>query len=139
MANSALRQGAPACTDNFEPNDTQGQAFKYLASGQTITARTCSAQDLDFYDIDVQKGGPLAIVVSATDTPLHVTLSGNGVPASSVDVPAQSSRTISVTAFTGIYDVEVQPNGPVGTTSTYTLTATFPQPSTPPRHRTARH
>jgi hypothetical protein len=139
VANSTLTQAAPPCTDNFEPNDTQAQAFKYLASGQTISARTCSAQDLDFYDIDVQKGGPMTITVTATDTPLHVTLTGNGLPATPIDVPAQSTRSINVTAFTGIYDVEVQPNGPIGATSTYTLTATFPLPPTTPRRRTARH
>jgi len=139
VATSALTQAAPACGDNFEPNDTLATAFKYLASGQTISARTCSSSDLDFYDINVQKGGPLTITVTATDTPLHVVLTGNGLPATSVDVPAQSTRTITTTAFVGVYDVEVQPNGPIGTTSTYTLTATFSQPATTPRHRPARH
>ena len=139
VATSALANAAPACGDNFEPNDTQAAAFKYLASGQTISARTCSSSDFDFYDIDVRKGGPLAITVTATDTPLHVTLTGNGLPATTVDVPAQSTKTINITAFVGIYDVEVQPNGPIGTTSTYTLTTTFSQPATTPRHRPSRH
>jgi hypothetical protein len=139
VSSAPLTNAAPACGDNFEPNDVQGSAFKYLASGQTISARTCSAQDLDFYDINMQKGGTLSVTVTATDTPLHVTLSGNGLAATSVDVPAGGTRSVSGNGPAGIYDVEVQPNGAVGATSTYTLTATFPVPATTVRRRPARH
>ena len=139
VANSPMTNAAPACSDNFEPNDVQGSAFKYLANGQTVTARTCSAQDLDFYDIDVLKNGPLNVTVTATDTPLHVTLTGPGIAVTTVDVPAGSSKTINVNAFTGIYDVEVQANGPIGATSSYTLTTNFSVPATTVRRRPARH
>jgi hypothetical protein len=139
VASSALVASAPPCGDNFEPNDTQATAFKYLSSGQIVSARTCSASDLDFYEINIRKNGPLAITVTSTDTPLRVTLTGNGLPATIIDVPAQSTKTLNTTAFVGVYDVEVEPTGPVGATSTYTLTATYSQPAPPPRHRVTSH
>src|SRR4029077_11371423 len=36
-----------ACTDNYEPNDTQATAFGNLASGQTVTPKICSSTDVD--------------------------------------------------------------------------------------------
>src|SRR5262249_23591264 len=122
-----------------EPNDSQPAAFKYVASGQTLSARTCSGTDLDFYEVNVAKAGPIAVTVTATDTPLRATLSGNGLTPVVVDIPAQSSRTLNATAARGIYDVEVQPNGTVGTGNAYTLAATFGVPATPVRHRSTRH
>ena len=139
IANSNLTAAAPACGDNFEPNDSQGVAFKYLASGQTISARACSVTDLDFFEINVQKAGPLAVTVTATDTPLRATLSGNGLAPIVVNVPAQSSRVLSTTAAVGIYDVEVQSNGAIAAANSYTVTATFSQPATTTRHRASRH
>jgi hypothetical protein len=138
IANANLSAAAPPCGDNFEPNNTQAAAFKYLASGQTVSARACAASDLDFYDINVQKAGPLSVVVTATDTPLRATLTGNGITPIVVDIPAQSSRTLSTNATVGIYEVEVQSNGAVATANSYTVTATFSQPSTTTRHRAAR-
>jgi hypothetical protein len=132
-----LIANVPPCVDNFEPNDTQALAFKYVGNGQLVSARTCSANDLDFFDINVMKAGPLSVTVTASDTPLRVTLSGNGLTPMVVDVPVQSSRTLSATAGVGIYDVEVQPNGAIGPASTYTLTATFSQSSA--SHRRSTH
>jgi hypothetical protein len=139
VANAALSPAAPACGDAFEPNNSQAVAFKYLPTGQTIAARTCSASDVDFYEILVGKLGPLAVTVAATDTPLRVTLSGNGLTAIVVDVPVQSSRTLNATAAVGVYDVQVQPNGTVGAGNAYTLTPTFSNPPAPKRHRSAGH
>jgi hypothetical protein len=139
VASTALAAAVPLCGDTFEPNDTQPLAFKYLDSGQSITARTCSASDLDFYEINVQKTGGLTITVTTTDTPLRVTLTGNGLPATILDVPAQSTKTVNTTAFVGLYDIEVEPTGPIGSTSTYTLTATFSVPASTRRHRSASH
>jgi len=139
VASTALAAAVPLCGDTFEPNDTQPLAFKYLDSGQSITARTCSASDLDFYEINVQKTGGLAITVTTTDTPLRITLTGNGLPATILDVPAQSTKTVNTTAFVGLYDIEVEPTGPIGSTSTYTLTATFSVPASTRRHRSASH
>jgi hypothetical protein len=136
VSNGAL-VAAAVCGDNFEPNDTQGAAYKFLPSGQSIAARTCSATDVDFYDIDVLKAGPLSVSVISTDTPLRVTLSGNGITPIVVDVPAGSERVLSTNATTGIYDVEVQPNGTVGPGNAYTLTATFSQLAGP-KHRATR-
>ena len=138
IANSSLTNAVPPCGDTFEPNDTQALAFKYVGNAQLVSARTCSATDFDFFDINVMKAGPLSATVTATDTPLRVTLSGNGLTPIVVDVPVQSARTLSATAAVGIYDVEVQPNGAIGSTSTYTLTATFSQPSVSHR-RATRH
>ena len=138
VVSNASLTATPPCGDIFEPNDTPATAFKYLSSGQIISARICSAADLDFYEIAVMKAGPLAVTVTATDTPLRVTLTGNGITPIAVDVPAQSTRTLSTNSTVGIYDVEVQPNGALGTSAAYTLSTTFSLPATT-HHRAARH
>ena len=48
------------------------------------------------------------MTVTASDTPLRVTLSGSGLTPMVVDVPAQGSRTLNATAVVGIYEVEVE-------------------------------
>ncbi len=137
VANAPL-VAAPPCMDPFEPNDSASGAFRFLHNGETITARSCSATDLDFYQIDIERAGPLSVTVTSTDTPLRLTLSGNGLTPLVVDIPARSTRSLSTAAAVGQYIVEVEPTGAVGASNTYTLLTTFSEP-VPKRRRSARH
>lgn len=142
VANAPLIDAAPACGDAFEPNDSEGSPFRFLLNGQSITARTCSSSDADFYAVNALKAGPISATVTATDTNLRVTLSGAGLApqlAAIADVPAGTTQTVSATAnAAGIYTLKVEPVGTVGANGGYTLRTVVPD-SNPPRHRAARH
>jgi subtilisin family serine protease len=133
-----------ACTDNYEPNDTQATAFGNIASAQTISAKVCSASDIDYYTFTTNTS-PLSVTVAATDTPLKVTLSSNLTTTVVQTIAANSSATLSATFFptllppgnTAIF-VRVEANGTVGATGAYTLTPNYKFSSTP-RKRSAKH
>ncbi len=137
IANAPL---GTTCTDQFEPNDTEATASGPLASSQTILARTCSATDVDFYKINVTAVGPLTVSVTATDTPLRVTLSGNGITPVVVKIAAGATGTVSTQVSTppAIYLVKVEPTGTIGPNTSYTLTPTYSF-VIPPKKRPTRH
>ena len=139
IANGQLGATAAACTDLFEPNDTEASAFGSLASGQQIRAKTCTSTDVDFYRINVTAAGPLSIAITATDTPIRVTLSGNGITPVVTNVAAGSSGSVGTQVTSpGTYFVKVEPAGTIGANASYTLTPTYSF-SIPPRRRTSRH
>ena len=123
------------CTDATEPNETQAQAFG-LGSGQTVSARLCSASDVDIFKMHVDKAGTLTFTVNSTDSPVRAVLSGNGASATR-DVASASSGTITQSVTPGDYFVQVTANGALATGS-YTVNATYPTISTG-RGRAARH
>lgn len=138
VANNTLGSVTPPCGDPYEPNDTAAAAFKYLISGDRITAKTCSATDLDFYVAKPTAAGPLSVTVAASDTPLRVTISGNGLTPVTADIAAGQSSTLFASATLGEYTIEVQPNGAIGSNATYTLTPSF-NFAPVPRTRRASH
>jgi len=142
VANGPLTDAAAPCGDPFEPNGSEGEAFRFLGNGQNVVARTCTPNDVDFYSLNAQKPGTISVNVTATDTNLRVTLSGAGLsPLLSVivDVPAGATRTVAATATAaGIYTLKVEPVGAVGTNNVYTLSTTVPE-LLPLRRRATRH
>ena len=132
------------CTDNYEPNDTQATAFGDLPSATMITAKICSASDVDYYTFS-SNVSPISVTVSATDTPLKVTLSSNFSNTVVQTIAANSSATLTTNLFVTILPVpntamfvRVEPNGTVGATGTYTLTPSYKFTSTP-RKRPVKH
>jgi hypothetical protein len=135
----------PPCTDNYEPNDTQGTAFGNVFNGQTISAKLCSASDVDFYTFTSNSIAPLSVSVTATDTPLKVTLSSSLSTTVTVNVAANS--TVKLDSFINTlvsptpsvpFFVRVEANGTVGATGAYTMTPSYTFVSTP-RRRSVRH
>jgi hypothetical protein len=134
-----------ACSDNYEPNDTQGTAFGNLMSGQTISAKICNPIDVDYFTFASNSLSPLSVSVTATDTPLKVTLSSalsttvtKTVAAGTTEkLDSMISTLISPTPNTHFF-VRVEANGAVGATGAYTLTPSFSYNSTP-RKRGAKH
>ncbi|HXI13272.1 MAG TPA: S8 family serine peptidase [Thermoanaerobaculia bacterium] len=134
---------ATACRDDNEPNNSESQAIPLL-NGQRASASTCVPGDVDFYRLTVNRSGAVAIVVSAGDAPLRVTLSAAGT-ATVVDVSARSSQTVSLPIGTGtgqtIADtnvfVKIEPVGGVGEDARYSILPTF-RFAAPPRTRATR-
>jgi subtilisin family serine protease len=143
----AMNGGAAVapCTDNYEPNDTQATAFGNLVNATTITAKICSAIDVDYYTFTSNSTAPLSVTVAATDTPLKVTLSSSLSTTVTVTIAANNSLKIDSFINTLIsptpnvqFFVRVEANGTVGTNGTYTLTPNYTFTSTP-RKRSAKH
>jgi len=137
VANAALGVTTPPCGDVYEPNDTPATAFNSVLNGQRVTARICSAQDVDYFNIQVPVAGPLSISITATDTPIRVTLTGPTVN-SSTTVAAGQTQTLSAFATVGTYTVKVEPAGTVGSDAHYTFTPSFTL-NLPPHTRRAGH
>jgi hypothetical protein len=146
VVSSAPLGSQPAlCGDPYEPNDTAATAYGNLAPNQTIVAKSCSQNDLDFYKFVVAFSGPVTVTLTATDTPLRLTLTGSGNP-QTVDVPAGQTRSVSVTVGSGVkqpispvtFLVEVQPTAAPGASAMYQLTPSF-STVVPVRERAARH
>ena len=115
---NALLGTPPVCTDANEPNDTVATAT-VLASGNTRTGRICTQGDLDFFQFASVGAG--SVSVTATDTPLKVTIVGSGATAT---VAANSTGTLAAAA--GSQVVRIEPSGTIGSSASYTITATFP-------------
>jgi subtilisin family serine protease len=134
-----------ACTDTYEPNDTGESAFGRLPSGTSLSGRFCASNDIDFFNFVVDRSGPVTVTVSATDTPLRVTLLANGATVQVMDVAAGASGTMQTNAGTGLdqplppitYLVKIEPAGPLGSTAAYTLSVSYRQVA-PTRRRSAR-
>jgi hypothetical protein len=124
VANAALGITTPPCGDVYEPNDTPATAFNYVLSQQRVTARICSAQDVDYFNMQVQSAGTITVSITATDTPIRVTLTG-GTVNSSVTVAAGQTQTISAFATVGTYTIKVEPAGTVGSDAHYVFTPNF--------------
>jgi bacillolysin len=134
----------PTCTDNYEPNDTQATAFGSVMSGQVVSAKICSASDIDYFTFTTNTS-PVAVTVTATDTPLKVTLSSNLTNTVVQTIAPNSSATLSATFFPTFAPpgniaifVRVEANGAVGATGAYTLTPSYTFSSTP-RKRSTKH
>ena len=140
VSNAPMIAAPVTCADAFEPNDTEAVSFKFLHNGETISARSCSATDIDFYSLRAAKAGPVVINVTAGAVPLRATLSGAGLTPASVvvDIPASTTGTLSATAAVGTYLLKVEPVGSVGATNTYSSATSVPEVC-PARRRAARH
>jgi hypothetical protein len=149
VSNATLTGSTAACSDLFEPNDAADTAFGYLSSGESVSARTCSASDADFFKILVTRSGVVSATVTATDTPLKVTLTQNGGLSLGLSqqttIPAGGTGTVSTNVGTGTgqvitaipFTVKIEPDGTVGTNGSYTLKTTFSASTV--RRRSARH
>jgi hypothetical protein len=134
VANAALSPAKIPCTDPYEPNDTPETAFGSLPRNSRITARTCSSTDLDYYSVRVNGSGPLSVQVTASDTPIRVTLSGNGITPVVADITPGATKSVSTNVGSGTnqpvspaltYLIKVEPTGTIGSDASYGLTASY--------------
>jgi len=143
VTNGSFGSAATACNDLNEPNDSEDRAL-LLRSGQIVNASSCVPGDLDFYRVSVNRSGPVSVFVAAGDAPLRITL-GSGPATTVVEVPARSSRTVTLPVGSAVNQpiplttvfVKVEPVGAVGEDARYTLLPTFTFIA-PPRTRATR-
>ncbi len=137
VANAALGSQVIPCSDAYEPNETKETAFGNVTSGQTVSAKTCTASDSDFFKLSIDRSGPLVVNVTTTDTPVTVTITGDGISSPVVtNVGAGSTTPITVQIGTGtkqllspartIY-IQVVANGTIGSNAGYSITPTYVQ------------
>jgi len=132
-----LGSAPPPCTDATEPNETAAQAFG-IGSGQSVGARLCSATDVDFFKIHLDKAGVVTFTLNSADTALHTVLTGTGIGAITTDLASGGPAAVSQALNPGDYFLQVTANGALGATGSYTVSATFPTVALG-RARVARH
>ena len=130
VANAPLGSTAVVCTDPNEPNDTPETATQ-LASGIPLMGRFCSQGDVD--DFKFTAAGPGTVSVTATDTPIKITVIATGAQST---IAAGTTGTLQVPS--GVDVIKLEPAGTIGASASYTITATYPF-STPSRKRPSRH
>jgi len=118
------------CTDPNEPNDTPETATQ-LASGIPLMGRFCSQSDVDDFKFTATGAGTVS--VTATDTPIKITVIATGAQST---IAAGTTGTLQVPS--GVDVIKLEPAGTIGANASYTITATYPF-STLPRKRPSRH
>jgi subtilase family protein len=129
VANAPLGTAIVICSDPNEPNDTPETATP-LASGISILGRLCTQSDLDYFKFTASGAG--SVTVTATDTPIKLTVVSTGAQTTIVAGASGSLQT-----FSGANVIRVEPAGTIGTSASYTIKATYPF-STTPRKRSVR-
>jgi subtilisin family serine protease len=129
---------APPCVDLQEPNDSVETAHGNLVPGQMVTGAICSQGDLDYFKFEATKSGAVSVAITAGDTAIRATLTGNGANAT-VEVPAggTASVTHNVTATPFPMILKLEAVGALGAVPTYIFTPEFGV-TTPARRRSSR-
>ncbi len=135
VTNGDLNPIAVVCSDGNEPNGSTDNATR-VASGSAIPGRLCASDDIDNYTFTANIAGTVTVNVTATDTPLRVTLTRDGTTVATVDVPAGESRIVN-SSGTGGFNVRVESTGSTLGDAAYSFTATYSF-DTPNRRRAAR-
>lgn len=132
VGNGEIGNAVAPCVDATEPNDTAATAFGYLDSGVAQQGKICSQSDVDYFKIRTNTTNPIRVTVAAGDTPLRVTVTGNNVATTTVDVPANGSNTAQTQLALGISPIpttdvliKVEPIGTIGANASYTVTSTY--------------
>jgi hypothetical protein len=141
ITNADITAAASPCTDPTEPNSTPATAYGPLATNSVTQARICDAADVDYFRFTPNPSGVATIVVTASDTPLTVSV-GPGTDALSPlvtqNIAAGTSQTFRINVSAGTQDlVSVKPNGAVGTSGAYWVSVTYPF-TWPARRRAAQ-
>ncbi len=140
IANAPLGTTVVICTDPNEPNDTPETAT-LLASATPVRGRFCSQGDVDYFKFTAAAPGTVNVSLTATDTPVKITVFTNGGNPTTKTIAAGSTDSISINfpaPVTNAMTVRVEPAGTIGANASYTISATYPF-TIPPRKRSSRH
>jgi hypothetical protein len=127
----ANARGARPCFDVQElsgtVNNSAGTATA-IAESEKVYAGLCDSTDVDFYSFTATKTGPVSVTITTGDTPLRVTLTGNGI-SRTVDIPANSTATLTadVTTVPNAITLKIEANGALGAEPQYSFTAEYPE------------
>jgi hypothetical protein len=137
VSNADFATAPPPCVDATEPNDSTAYP---IPNGVGINAAICSATDVDLFSFAATAAGAVSVTITATQTPLKATLLTNGVAGAPITIAPGATGTLTSTAGAGTtqYVVRVEPNGAIGTSGAYTITASAPF-TAGPRRRAIHH
>ncbi|MCX6316641.1 MAG: fibronectin type III domain-containing protein [Bacteroidetes bacterium] len=117
----------PACTDSFEPNNSNAAAVTITANS-TILSRIGTSTDQDWYKFNNTTGQP-NIKISLTNLPLNYNIRlynpSNTLVATSALAGTFAEKIIFNTATVGTYRVQVYNGSGTSSTSCYTLNVTI--------------
>ncbi len=130
VSSAELGPAIVPCTNPFALNNTPDSAYGNIVAAQSLTGRICDSTSASYFKFAADLAGTVGVTVTATDTPVRVTLSSNATPTVGADVLAGQTRTASAT-FSGSnsptqFLVKVEPTGTIGSSARFTLTAGFP-------------
>lgn len=133
-------RGPRPCRDTFETLSTNSPegAFGNIVSGALLAGGLCAAGDVDYFKFVATKTGAVNVTVTAGDTALRVTVTGNGISRTQ-DVAAFSTATLNATVSSvpNTVTVKIEPAGAIGVEPQYTISATYPE-LRGPKHRSSR-
>jgi len=142
VSNADLSAPIVPCTEPLGNISTTATAYGNLVATQTIRNRTCTASDVAYFKFVADRPGPVSVTVTATDTPLKVTLSSSATADVVATVPAGATQTIS-TNYSGTtpvtFFVRVEPAGTIGASARYTITPNFTTAEHARRRTVGRH
>ena len=95
VSSHELAPGGISCADPYEPNETAGSASGILPSGRTLRASLCGNADRDFFRFTLDEGGDILASVT-TEVPLRLSILSGSTVLGSVDVPAGTTRDLSL-------------------------------------------
>jgi len=128
VANAGLAPNAAPCLDLKEPNGTEATASGLVIAEQS-GGRICGAGDIDLFRFTATKSGPITVSVTASGTPLRVTLTNNAASTATATVAAGATETLTLQHVDGqaaTYFVRVEPLAEIGADSSYVVTAEYP-------------
>ena len=129
VSNADLGTAVVPCTNPFALNTTPDTAYGNVVTAQSLSGRTCAVSGASFFKFLVDKPGTVSVTVTATDTPIRVTLSSNATQTVVADIPAGQTQTVSTT-YTGTtattFFASVEATGAIGSSAKYTITPNFP-------------
>ncbi len=125
-----------SCDDNYEPNDSESEAYGPLTSGSSYEGKICSNSDVDWYKVNITSTGAISLsltVPSSNDFDLELyDTSGTLIASSNRDTGDDESIRYDVTTegdyYIKIYDFYGSYNQTTPYTLTYTI-STRPPPS----------
>ena len=131
------------CVDVQEPNDSAAAAFGNVSPGH-FTGGICTAGDVDFFKFIVTRSGPVSATITSGDTALRAAFNASNGQTATVDIPADSTRTVSMQYGTGNgqaaalnVTLKVEATGTLGNNPRYDAELEFGQ-FAGPRHRSAK-
>jgi hypothetical protein len=133
------------CTDIQEPNNSAESAWGNVPPGATVSGAICSASDTDYIKFEVTKFGPISATITTGDTALRATLTASNDDRASIDIPANSTQTVSLQYGSGTatapalnVTLKIEAAGSLGLDPRYTVALSFGQ-TTGPKRRSTRH
>ena len=133
------------CSDIQEPNNTIETAWGNVPPGSTVSGAICTAGDVDYIKFEVTRFGPVTATITTGDTPLRATLNASNGQSASVDIPANSTQSVSLQYGSGTatapalnVTLKIEATGNIGLDPKYTVALSFGQ-TTGPKRRSARH